>query len=70
MDFIKNGLIIFILALILAFFIVFLLIGCVTYDPNQVKLPSDTKLPTGYSLVLDGEQIRVRLPDGHLTEAQ
>lgn len=70
MNFIKNGLIVFVLALILAFFLVSLLVGCATYDPNQVKLPSNTKLPAGYSLVLDGEQIRVRLPDGYLTEAQ
>ena len=46
-------------------FISLLLIGCATRNKDLVRLPSNAKLLTGYSLVKDNEQkIRVVLPDG------
>ena len=46
-------------------FISLFLIGCATRNKDVVQLPSNIKLPNGYSLIRDDEQkIRVILPEG------
>jgi hypothetical protein len=69
MDYIKNSLIIIILILIFLVFLASLLIGCATCK-NDIQLPDGVKLPEGYSLIRDNEQIRVRCPDGYITGCQ